>query len=115
MKHLITFNNNQKGIALLLTIIIISVVLLIATLISNIVITQLKLAGDINDSTTAIYAADSGAEWQLYQIRQGTSVPAPTMSNGATVSATVTGSSPNFTIKSLGAYREVKRQFEVSF
>jgi len=110
-----TFNNNQKGVALLLTTIIISIVLLIATLIANIVITQLKLAGDINDSTTAIYAADSGVEWQLYQIRNGASVPAPAMSNGATISTTVTGNSPNFTIKSLGAYKEVWRQFEVSF
>jgi len=110
-----TFNNNQKGIALLLTVIIISIVLLVATLIANIVITQLKLAGDINDSAAAIYAADSGAEWQLYQIRQGVSVALPNMSNGATVSATVTGTSPNFTIKSLGSYRAVKRQFEVNF
>jgi Tfp pilus assembly protein PilX len=108
-------NMAQKGIALLLTVIIISVVMLIATLISNIVITQLKLAGDINDSGAAIYAADSGVEWQLYQIRKGASVPAPVMSNSAAVSVTVTGTSPNFTIKSLGSYRTVKRQFEVSF
>ncbi|MCX6813275.1 MAG: hypothetical protein NTV77_02190 [Candidatus Azambacteria bacterium] len=110
-----TFNNNQKGIALLLTVIIISIVLLIATLIANVVVTQLKLAGDINDSATAIYAADSGVEWQLYQIRNGVSVPAPAISNGATVSVTVAGASPNFTIKSLGSYRAVKRQFEVNF
>ncbi|MDP3003998.1 MAG: pilus assembly PilX N-terminal domain-containing protein [Candidatus Azambacteria bacterium] len=110
-----TFKNNQRGIALLLTVIIISVVLLITTLISNIVITQLKLAGDINDSVAAIYAADSGVEWQLYQIRYGVLISTPIMSNGATVSATVTGASPNFTIKSLGSYRTVKRQFEVSF
>ncbi len=110
-----TFNNNQKGVALLLTVVIISVVLLIAVLISNIVITQLKLAGDINDSVVAIYAADSGVEWQLYQIRNGASVPAPTMSNGATVSATVTGVFPNFIIKSLGSFGLVRRQLEVNF
>lgn len=110
-----TFNNNQKGIALLLTVIIISIVLLIATLISNIVITQLKLAGDINDSVIAIYAADSGVEWQLYQIRYGASVPAPVMSNGASISTTIIGSYPNFTIRSLGLYGLVKRQLEVSF
>ncbi len=115
MKHLITFNNNQRGIALLLTVIIISVVILIATFIANIVITQLKLAGDINDSVAAIYAADSGVEWQLYQIRYGVSIPTPIMSNGAIVSVTLTGTFPNFTIKSLGSYRTVKRQFEVSF
>lgn len=123
MKRLMTFNsnNNQRGIALLLTVIIISIVMMIATLIANIVITQLKLAGDINDSVVAIYAADSGVEWQLYQIRQGClsdpdkCVPQPVMFNGATITTTLTGSSPSFTIKSLGAYKEVKRQFEVSF
>ncbi len=108
-------NMAQKGIALLLTVVIISMILLIATLIANIVVTQLKLAGDINDSTAAIYAADSGVEWQLYQIRNGVSVSAPVMSNGATVSVTVTGAYPNFTIKSLGSYGVVKRQFEVGF
>jgi len=106
---------NEKGIALLLTVIILSVIALVAMLIANIVIIQLKLSGDINDSVAAIYAADSGVEWQLYQIRNGVSVPAPTMSNGAAVSATVTGAYPNFTIKSLGSYRAVKRQFEVNF
>ena len=108
-------NKNQSGIALLLTMIILSAGMLIAMLIAAIVVIQFKLSSDVNNSTIAIYAADSGVEWQLYQIRSGASVPAPTMSNGATISTTVTGSAPNFTIKSLGAYREVKRQFEVNF
>jgi len=115
MKHLITFNNNQKGIALLLTVIVVPIVLSVAVLIASVVITQLKLAGDINHSTIAIYAADSGMEWQLYQIRNGVSVPAPVMFNGAAVSATVTGDFPNFTIKSLGSVRDVNRKFQVSF
>ncbi len=114
------FNNTkskttQSGIALLLTVIILSVVILVAVSITGIVITQLKLARDIDDSKVAIYAADSGVEWQLYQIRQGVSVASPVMLNGATVVTTVTGTVPNFTIKSLGSYRFVKRQFEVSF
>ena len=108
-------NKREKGIALLLTIIILSATMLTATLIVTIVVIQFKLSSDINNSTIAIYAADSGVEWQLYQIRNGASVPTPVMSNGATISTTVTGSSPNFTIKSLGAYKEVKRQLEVNF
>lgn len=108
-------NNKESGIALLLTVIILSAVILIAVLIANIVIVQLKLAKDIGDSQTAIYAADSGVEWQLYQIKKGVSVASPAMSNGATVETTVTGTAPNFTIKSLGSYQSVKRQFEVSF
>lgn len=108
-------NKNQSGIALLLTIVILSAVLLVAVLIANIIIVQFRLSSDINFSTIAIYAADSGVEWQLYQIRTGTSVPAPVMSNGATISTTVTGTLPSFTIKALGTYKEVKRQFEVNF
>ncbi len=108
-------NKREKGIALLLTIIILSATMLTATLVAAIVIIQLKLSSDINNSTIAIYAADSGIEWQLYQIRNGASVPAPNMSNGATISTTVIGNYPNFTIKSLGSYGLVKRQLEVNF
>ena len=108
-------NKREKGIALLLTMMILSAGTLIATLIASIVVVQFKLSSDVNNSTIAIYAADSGVEWQLYQIRNGAAVPVPAMSNGATISTVVTGSSPNFTIKSLGAYKEVKRQFEVNF
>lgn len=105
---------NESGIALLLTLVILSVVVLIAAFIVNVVVTQLKLARDIDYSQSAIYAADSGVEWQLYQIRKSASVPSPVMSNGATVRVTVTGSAPSFIIKSLGTYQSVKRQFEVN-
>ncbi len=108
-------NKNQSGIALLLTMIILSASMLIAMLIATIVVVQFKLSTDVNNSTIAIYAADSGVEWQLYQIRNGSSVPAPTMSNGASISTTIIGAYPNFTIKSLGTYKEVRRQFEVNF
>lgn len=105
----------QEGIALLLTMIILSVVTLVSVFIVNVVSKELKLANDINDSKKAIYAADSGVEWQLYQIRQGASVALPVMSNGATVSVTITGSYPSFNIKSLGSFNTVKRQFEINF
>jgi Tfp pilus assembly protein PilX len=107
----------ENGIALLITVVIISAVMLIATLIANIVITQLKLAGDITDSITAIYAADSGVEYKLYQIRKegNTAGIEFSLSNGAAVSVTVSGALPNLTIKSMGSYRSVKRQFEVNF
>ncbi|MBI4919734.1 hypothetical protein HY838_00300 [Candidatus Azambacteria bacterium] len=115
MKRIIKNIRGEKGIALLITVVIISAVLLMVVFISNIVITQLRLAGDIADSAAAIYAADSGIEWQLYRIRKGVAVPSPSMSNGAEISTTVTGDYPNFTIKSLGSYRLAKRQFETSF
>lgn len=114
MKILIR-NNKEDGVALLLTVVILSIVLFIAIFIVNNVVTQLKLVGDINDSTIAIYAADAGIEWQLYQIKKGVTVSSPVMSNGAIISTTVTGAAPSYTVKSLGSYQSVKRQFEISF
>lgn len=107
----------EKGIAVLMTVTIISVVMLVAALIANIVMTQLKLASDIADSITAIYAADSGVEYKLYQIRkEGNTAGAEfSLSNGAAVLVSVSGVLPNLTIKSLGSYRAVKRQFEINF
>ncbi|MFH1392822.1 MAG: hypothetical protein ABIG73_00325 [Patescibacteria group bacterium] len=112
-----TINKKQSGIALILTIVISSVVLLIAGLIASIVMTQLKLASDISDSTIAIYAADSGVEYKLYQIRKEANTAGTefSLSNGATTLVTVSGTLPNLTIKSLGSYLSVKRQFEVNF
>ncbi len=107
----------EKGIAVLITVMIISIVMLVATLIASVVSVQLKLASDIGDSITAIYAADSGVEYKLYQIRKAGILTNTefSLSNGATVSVTVLRAFPNLTIKSLGSYLSVKRQFEVNF
>ena len=117
MKNSHEIIDKEKGIAVLMTMAIISVVMLIAVFVANVVVTQLKLASDIADSITAIYAADSGVEYKLYQIRkEGNTAGAEfSLSNGAAVSVTVTGALPNLTIKSLGSYHAVKRQFEASF
>ena len=114
MKHSKKVIGKENGVALLITVVIVSAVMLMTALIANIVATQLKMASDISSSVSAIYAADSGVEWQLYQIKKGVSVSAPAI-NGATISTIVTGSAPNFTIKSLGSFRTTKRQFEISF
>ena len=112
---------NETGVALLFTVIIVSIVLLIAVFIVNTVVTQLKLAGDINNSMAAIYSADAGVECQLYNVRQGSSLNCHTdggqiiMSNNASIVTTVTGAAPNFTIKSLCSFRGTNRQFEINF
>jgi len=117
MKNHTKIIDREKGIAILITVMIISIVMLVATLIASVVSVQLKLASDIGDSITAIYAADSGIEYKLYQIRKE-GILADTefsLSNGAIVSVTVLEAFPNLTIKSLGSYLLVKRQFEADF
>ncbi|MBU2082236.1 pilus assembly PilX N-terminal domain-containing protein [Patescibacteria group bacterium] len=117
MKNPAKIINKEKGIAVLITMMIISIVMLVATLIASVVSVQLKLASDIGDSITAIYAADSGIEYKLYQIRKEGILENMefSLSNGATVSVTVLRAFPNLTIKSLGSYLLVKRQFEADF
>jgi len=123
MKSAINKNINQEnGVVLILTVIIISAVMLIASMIANIVITQMQLVEDIGSSVSAIYAADSGVECQLYNIRHGKSVDCNSadnpggnivMFNGASVKTSADGIPPNYTVKSLGSFRSVKRQFQV--
>lgn len=116
--------NQEEGVALLLTVIIISAVMMIASMIANIVITQMQLVEDIGSSVSAIYAADSGVECQLYNIRHGgqslscksTDIPGGNimMFNGATVETTRSDNPPSYTIESRGSYRSVKRKFQVN-
>ena len=123
MKSLVNKNINQEnGVVLILTVIIISAVMLIASMIANIVVTQMQLVEDIGSSVSAIYAADSGVECQLYNIRQGRSVDCNStdipggnivMFNGAKIKTLRIDNSPSYIIKSLGSFRSVKRQFQV--
>jgi hypothetical protein len=116
MKYLIkNKKDKERGVALLLTIVILSIIVLSSIFIVDIAVAQLRLASDINDSAEAIYAADSGIEWQLYQIIKNKTTPLPIMLNGAEVSTEIISTSPNYVIRSLGSSNLVKRQLEVNF
>lgn len=60
---------NEKGvIALLLTVIILSVIFVIATGIAVVRLIEMKLAFNISESMIAYQAADSGIDYALYEI-----------------------------------------------
>lgn len=98
---------------MLLTLIILAIILATAIAASNIVVLQIRLAGNAADSVGAVYAADTGAEWQLYNIRKGTTTE-PVMANGATIISSITWGSLTV-LKSLGTYKSAKRQFRLTF
>lgn len=114
-KKLKKYYSFQRGIALLLTVTILAIVMLIAVSIAAVIATQLRLSSDINSSVIAIYAADSGIEWVLYNVSQGVSVNPPIMSNGAGLNVTETSTPGHLTVKSLGSYGSVKREFQFGF
>ena len=64
---------NNKGVALLLTILILTSVLTVVIASSNLIIGELKISKDEKNSTFAFYAAESGIERMLWDIRKNRS------------------------------------------
>ncbi len=105
----------KRGVAMLFTVLIISMVLAIAFGVFSIFIFEIKVASQVNDSVISIFAADSGIEKKLYDIRinnNNSDIPDTSLSNGAIYNVTVTSSATD--VKSIGRYKNTKRSLEVS-
>ena len=61
--------NNKKGSSLLITILVIAALMSIAFGLSKLALGETKLSRDISKTLIAYYAADSGAECQMYADR----------------------------------------------
>ena len=107
--------NPIRGQVMLLTVVLLAGSVLGTTSIAGVLtLFQLRQASFATDSMRAIFAADTGIEWELYRQYQDPSAVPPTMSNGA-VFKTKTG--VDF-IQSTGYNDEkekVARAFEVNF
>lgn len=82
------FYKKEKGVALLITLIIIATLVASTTGVASIFLREIRLSGIIDDSIAAIMAADAGMEKKLYDVRKLSGVPTTsysgTLSNGAT-------------------------------
>jgi len=58
---------NQKGVSLYLTLMIMTILLAIALGISSILVSQIKMIRGMGYSVIAFYAADTGIERELYE------------------------------------------------
>jgi len=111
---------NQKGVSILLAILIMSVILSIGLGISTILVQQTKMMGTIGNSVIAFFAADSGIE-QVLILNPLQDIPETSMPNGATYQVDVEEAgvlgcnAPNYCIKSTGTYKNIKRAIEVKF
>lgn len=79
---------------------------------------SIKQSSDITNSAKAIFAADTGIEYDLYCRKIDASYPAsscsyakPSLTNGASFTVSSTPS----TTKSIGGFGDVYRAFQVSF
>ncbi|MEK7537242.1 MAG: hypothetical protein AAB584_02255 [Patescibacteria group bacterium] len=101
-------SNGMKGTALIYVILTVGVILGIVFFTTAIFASKLRLAFDFPSSVTALYSAESGLEWQLYNTFKDPDANQPVLTNGSTFTTSV---SP---LKSIGKFRGVSRSFEIS-
>ena len=123
-----TYNRYQlrRGQVMLLSVIAITGTLLGATTLSGLLMVyQLRGTSDSGNSAKAIFAADAGLDWGLYQnVYPTSSDPAPSLSNGADFTLTCYDSTSVeiscrdasvASIRSVGHAGNSYRALEVSF
>ena len=118
----------NKGAAILLTLLILTAILAIAFGITSLMWGELKLSQDVPKSLKAYYAAETGIERKLYEIRSdppnsndigsppscigGGAVCLEGSDNCYSVDVNVGATT---TIKSYGCYKGIKRAVEISY
>jgi len=111
-------HNNQRGSALLMTVLILAGIITVALNAANVVMTGTVLSGVQERSTLAFYAAESGAEKFLYDARINNNLPAvntnnlygiTTLSNNASYIVDYGTSTLNIFATSSGFFLETKR------
>lgn len=114
----------NRGVSLLLAILILGSVVAIAAAISFLMFQEIKVSGDVADSSRAFYAADTGVEAALNYYKSlgrcasgAGSGPAGIDSDGATYSFTIIATEVDSVcqvkIESTGFYKAAKRTIRV--
>lgn len=115
--------DKEKGIAILLAVLILSFVLTIALGTSVILIRQVKTIREIDSSVVAFYAADSGIE-EFLLINDPQNPPSPgTLDEAGEVgyevfvyaSTTPSCGGSNYCIRSVGTYKNTTRAIEIQY
>jgi hypothetical protein len=114
-------SNNQKGVSVYITIIILSILLAVSLGLSSIIVGGAKLVESLDFSVKAFHAADTGIEQALYNIKNSacddfTGTCGTNCSYAVIITYTGTDCADTGTsIKSLGTYKTTKRKIEASY
>ena len=102
----------QKGVALYLTLVILSVLTVALLALIGISISQIKVIRTLSDSVVAFCAADTGIEHSLYNVfkEAGTGEV-----SGLLNEASYSVSAGDGTFTSVGEYKNTERAIEISF
>jgi len=116
----------NKGVSLYLAILVMVVLLSIVLGLSTILLIQIRMVGEMENSVMAFSAADSGIEKVLNEGENATDTPSGlyyfSLDNGAsckpdyiaTSSPDCPDDTPNFCINSKGTYRETQRAIQAT-
>jgi len=117
--------NNKPGSVLLLTVFLVTGIMIVAFAGSYVIISGLRAGGLQYDSSRAYFAAESGAEYSLMQVRKnGTDLKGTTF--GDIFAGTMPGTYPGsfnvnyktwapIVLTSTGTYGVTKRSVELNF
>ena len=102
----------MKGQAMLIVVLTLSALLGMSTALSGLLVAyELRQTAGLTQSAVAIYAADSGIEYELYRKYKNVDYPAPVFHNSASVRTSATPAS----IRSVGQSGSAARAFEYTF
>ncbi|MDP3947140.1 MAG: hypothetical protein Q8Q41_00415 [bacterium] len=105
---------------MLLSMLIMGGILLGAsTLAGLLMLYQIRAASNAGQSAQAIFAADTGIEWELYKALKDPGYPKPMMSNGTSFTTSyipATSTPPDSeSVRSIGTGGRTSRAFEIFF
>jgi len=108
--------SNQKGVSIFLAIMVMSILSAVSLGLISISISGIKIAKGLENSVMSFYAANTGIERSLYNIRKdgGTGIVSDTLDQ-TSYDVSVTFDDPITTIKSVGTYRNTRRAIQVSY
>ena len=112
------FKNSKKGVSLYLALMIMFILLAIGLGVSLIIVSQMKMMKGMGDSVVAFYAADTGIEHAMYNIRvesEDGGVSGTLSMGGETANYNVTSYFPGENRwDSKGSFKGVKRAIEIT-
>lgn len=116
----------QKGVILLMTLMILSGILVVTLAAADIIFAGIKMNRLVGYSNLAFFAAETGMERSLWEARKNSyTLPASNQSNvfpsgssldnGSSYQVNFASSTPNVTFTSIGGYRGVKRSVQTTY
>jgi len=108
--------SNQKGVSIYLAIMVMSILSAVSLGLISMSISGIKIARGLENSVMSFYAANTGIEHSLYDIRKngGNGIVSDTLEQ-TSYNVSVTFVDPITTIKSVGTYRDTRRAIQVSY